>query len=50
MEELGFDSTFDSEQTFRMLSEGEIERTFNILTGEQKTLTQILKKSLDLGS
>jgi DNA repair exonuclease SbcCD nuclease subunit len=50
LEELKFDSAFDYEQVFRLLSEGEIERTFNILTGEQKTLTQILKKSSDLGS
>jgi DNA repair exonuclease SbcCD nuclease subunit len=42
--DLQFGSTFDDEQIFGLLSEGEVERTFNILTGEQKTLTQMVNK------
>ncbi|MEM5766281.1 MAG: DNA repair exonuclease [Candidatus Aenigmatarchaeota archaeon] len=44
--ELGFTSSFDFEQAFKLLSEGEIEKTFKIFTGEQKTLEPISKKSL----
>jgi len=43
LEELNFESVFDQEQAFDMLSEGEAERFFNILVGEQETLTKILK-------
>jgi hypothetical protein len=43
LDELQFESTFDYEDIFKLLSDGETERAFNILTGEQKTLTQILK-------
>ena len=46
LEELGFSSSFDFEHVFRMLSEGEIEKTLKILLEEQKTLEKILKKSL----
>lgn len=50
LEELGFSLSFDYEQVFRLLSEGEVEKTLNILLGEQKTLEGILVKSLrDLG-
>jgi len=45
LDELNFKG-FDYEQVFRLLSEGDTERAFNLLTGEQKTLTQILKKSV----
>lgn len=38
LEELNFSSQFDSERIFRMLSEGAVDKAFNILTGEQKTL------------
>jgi DNA repair exonuclease SbcCD nuclease subunit len=38
LEELNFSSQFDSERIFRMLSEGAVDNTFNILTGKQKTL------------
>lgn len=38
--ELNFNSTFDSNHAFRLLSSGKVEGAFNILTGEQKTLTQ----------
>ena len=38
LEELKFDAIFDHEQAFGMLSENEVEKVFNILTGEQKTL------------
>jgi DNA repair exonuclease SbcCD nuclease subunit len=44
LEDLQFGSTFDDEQIFGLLIEGEVERTFNILTGEQKTLTQMVNK------
>jgi DNA repair exonuclease SbcCD nuclease subunit len=43
LEELKFDSSFDYEQVYKLLSDGEVERAFNILVGEQKILTQILK-------
>jgi DNA repair exonuclease SbcCD nuclease subunit len=46
LEELQFGSTFDYEDMFRLLTESEVDSAFNILTGEQKTLTQILKDSL----
>ncbi|MEM5829407.1 MAG: DNA repair exonuclease [Candidatus Aenigmatarchaeota archaeon] len=46
LEEFGFTSSFDFEQAFNLLSEGEIEKAFNIFIGEQKTLESILKKSL----
>jgi DNA repair exonuclease SbcCD nuclease subunit len=46
LEELGFSSSFDFEHVFRMLSEGEIEKALKILLEEQKTLENILKKSL----
>lgn len=45
LEELSFDSTFDYDNIFKLLSEGELERTFNILIGEQMTLEKILKSS-----
>jgi DNA repair exonuclease SbcCD nuclease subunit len=43
LEELKFASTFDAESLFKLLSDGKTERAFDILSGEQKTLTQILK-------
>jgi DNA repair exonuclease SbcCD nuclease subunit len=46
LEELKFDSVFDYEQAFGMLSENEVDKFFNILIGEQITLEKILKKSL----
>jgi len=46
LEELKFDSIFDYDNTFKLLSDGEIEKVFNILLGEQATLTQVLKKPL----
>jgi DNA repair exonuclease SbcCD nuclease subunit len=45
LDELRFDSVFDHEQAFDMLSENEVEKAFNILTGEQETLTKILEKN-----
>jgi DNA repair exonuclease SbcCD nuclease subunit len=38
LDELQFENTFNYEDFFRLLSEGEVEKSFNILTGEQKTL------------
>lgn len=46
LDELKFDKTFDQDTVFKLLSDGETDRVFNILTGEQSTLTQILSKSL----
>ena len=40
LEDLKFSSTFDSESVFKLLSDGKTERAFDILTGQQKTLTQ----------
>ena len=47
LEELNFDSVFDYEQAFDMLSESEAERFFNILVGEQETLAKIFKKDVE---
>lgn len=38
LEELNFGKTIDYEMLFNLLSEGEVEKTFNLLIGEQKTL------------
>ncbi len=46
LEELKFNSIFDYDNTFKLLSDGEIEKVFNILLVEQSTLTQVLKKPL----
>jgi DNA repair exonuclease SbcCD nuclease subunit len=46
LDELSFEHTFDYENIFKLLSEGEVDKTLNILLGEQKTLTQLLKKSI----
>lgn len=43
LDELNFASTFDYEKIFSLLSEGNIDNVFNILIGEQKTLTKVLK-------
>ena len=40
LDELGFKSAFDYNDMFHLLSEGETEKVFNILVGEQKSLTQ----------
>jgi hypothetical protein len=36
-------SSFDAEDIFKLLSDGDVEKTFNIITGQQKTLSQIFK-------
>ncbi len=46
LEELQFESTFDYEDVFRLLTEGEVDTAFNIMIGEQRTLTQVFKDSL----
>jgi len=43
LDEMDFEKSFDYENAFSMLSEGEVERMFEILTGRQKTLVQSLK-------
>lgn len=47
LEELGFNFSFEPENIFGLLSEGEVEKVFNILIGEQATLEKVLKKSLE---
>jgi len=49
LEELSFDSTFDYDNVFKLLTEGETEKTLSILIGEQATLEKVLKKSLEEG-
>jgi len=44
LEELKFDSGFDFEQAFNLLSDSQTERFFNILIGDQGTLNNVLKK------
>ncbi|MEM5834528.1 MAG: DNA repair exonuclease [Candidatus Aenigmatarchaeota archaeon] len=48
LEELGFNFSFDFEKIFGILSEGEVEKAFNILIGEQLTLEKELKKSFEI--
>lgn len=38
LDELEFENIFDYEQAFSLLSEGDAEKFFNILIGEQKVL------------
>lgn len=46
LEEFGFENTFDYENLFKLLSDGEVDKALNILLGEQKVLTNILKVSV----
>ncbi|MCX6821831.1 MAG: DNA repair exonuclease [Candidatus Aenigmarchaeota archaeon] len=43
LKDMKFSSTFDSDSAFRLLSEGETEKAFDILIGKQTTLTQLMK-------
>jgi DNA repair exonuclease SbcCD nuclease subunit len=43
LNELKFDLNFDFEDLFHLLLDGDVEKAFNILTGEQKTLTTWFK-------
>ena len=43
LKKLNFGSSFDGENVFRLLSEGETEKAFSILSGQQKTLSQLFK-------
>jgi DNA repair exonuclease SbcCD nuclease subunit len=45
LDEFGFSPMIDYEQVFKLLGEGEVEKTFDILVGGQKTLEGILKTS-----
>ena len=47
LDEFQFEPMFDFEDFFRILSEGEVDNAFNILIGEQKTLTQVLRNPGD---
>jgi len=38
LEEMSFEKSFDFENAFSLLSEGDVEKAFSILLGEQKTL------------
>jgi DNA repair exonuclease SbcCD nuclease subunit len=49
LEELKFDSAFDYEQAFNLLSENQADRFFNILIGEQETLNNVLKSERKSG-
>lgn len=46
--ELNFDSSFDHEQAFDMLSEKDVEKFFNILIGEQETLAKAINEKIGL--
>jgi len=43
LEDLKFKSTFDTDNVFKLLIDGQADKAFDILTGQQKTLDQILK-------
>ena len=45
LDELKFQSSFDHESLFKLLSEGETEKAFDIITGKQKTLTAFGEES-----
>jgi DNA repair exonuclease SbcCD nuclease subunit len=49
LEELKFDSGFDFEQAFNLLSDSQTERFFNILIGDQGTLSSVLKSERKSG-
>jgi len=49
LDEFGFSQAIDYEQVFKLLGEGEVEKTFDILVGEQKTLEGVLKTFLGVG-
>lgn len=49
LDELNFCSTFDCDNMFRLLSEGELDNAFNILIGEQRTLKSSDGKRTGLG-
>jgi len=49
LEELKFDSGFDFEQAFNLLSDSQTERFFNILIGDQGTLNSVLKSERKSG-
>jgi DNA repair exonuclease SbcCD nuclease subunit len=41
LSEFGFEHSFNYEEVFKLLADGNVDNVFNILTGEQKTLPQI---------
>ncbi len=43
LKELKFSSAFNSDSVFRLLSEGDTEKAFDILIGKQTTLAQLIK-------
>ncbi|MEM7824954.1 MAG: DNA repair exonuclease [Candidatus Aenigmatarchaeota archaeon] len=45
LDELTFEPQFDYNSLFGLLVDNEIDRAFNILVGEQKTLNQVFEKS-----
>ncbi|MDI6806877.1 MAG: DNA repair exonuclease [Candidatus Aenigmarchaeota archaeon] len=47
LDELSFKAVFDHESIFKLLSEGDVDKALAILLGEQKTLAQLLKKSVE---
>ena len=42
LEEIGFKSSFDADNIFNLLVDERVDEAFNIVTGSQKTLTEIL--------
>lgn len=44
LDELGFKFVFDYEGIYELLSDGAVEKTFAIITGDQKTLVQTMVK------
>lgn len=44
LEELNFQKVFDADSLFSLLSQGAVEKSLDILTGEQKTLQEILAR------
>jgi len=47
LKQMNFEGIFNPEQVFKLLIDGEIERTMNILLGLQATLAPTLKKSIE---
>ena len=48
LDAMSFEPVFDYNQAFDLLSDEDVEKMFDIITGEQTTLTQALKKPMVL--
>jgi len=49
LKQLGFSYSMDVNTLFELMCEGEVDRAISLLTGEQKTLSFLLRKSLEGG-